>query len=96
MVHSTAEGDGLYELFTEKGILELPVDSGSLSIIPLELINEEKMEQAVRLGHIQKGKKADLNYEEGIFNITIDNMKFEINTLSLEEEKIRQKEGEKK
>lgn len=64
-MHCTAHGDGGY---TDGDGNEYGVDSGTIGIVPLELISN--MSEAIRLGHIHEfGFEIEPSYEDGVFNI---------------------------
>lgn len=82
LVHGTAYGDGYYDGY--------PVDSGTLSVIPAELIAEDKAKDALRLGKIFPGKEASVDWvgQTGAFIVGIKdpNCSFDIITGEYEED----------
>ena len=80
-VCSTAYGDGGYPLImasfaNDKYVGECGVDSGTLSIIPVELINEwNNMKEAERLGvFVDMKNDFRINAEDGNFSFGLYNM----------------------
>ena len=82
LVHGTAYGDGCYDGYF--------VDSGTLSVIPAELIAEDKAKDALRLGKIFPGKEASVDWvgQTGAFIVGIKdpNRSFDIITGEYEED----------
>lgn len=71
LVHGTAYGDGCYG---PNG--EYPVDSGTISVIPTSLIDEDKLHgYSMELGQIYSGEEATMNWvgQTGTFQIEIKN-----------------------
>lgn len=80
IVHSTAYGDGAY--FGTNGFT-YGVDSGTLAVVPIELISNTS---GVKSGTIEDSKTAKLEYNNGIFDIILDNSSFSIITSEEEDE----------
>lgn len=75
VVHRTAYGDGEYYGYDYPNQYAYPVDSGCLAVIPVELIDPNKMDQANELGHIFEGSKTGImSYKNGVFKIDFDNI----------------------
>lgn len=74
LAHGTAYGDGLY---TGTNGFDYGVDSGTLGIVPIELVEDES---GLQFGTIETSKTAWLDYNDGIFDITLDNKSFSIIT----------------
>lgn len=80
IVHGTAYGDGEY--FDGKGIA-YGVDSGTLAIIPIELIKETEIEPnegEYEYGRIVFGNKGSLEYVDGVFTFKVDAKEVVIDT----------------
>lgn len=80
LVHGTAYGDGSYQGSNGS---EYGVDSGTLAIIPMDLV--AKLD-GVQFGSVETSNTAWLDYNDGIFDITLDNGSFSIITSEDEEE----------
>ena len=73
IVHGTAYGDGEY--FDEQGY-SYGVDSGTIAVIPLELIKQDIegiAEGEFEYGRVILGNEASLDYKDGKFYVVIDN-----------------------
>ena len=84
-VYGTAYGDGTYMSSDYK--YTFSVDAGVIGVIPLELIKEEKFEDASDLGLVVTGHLSiDFSCTDGFYEISIENMEnntkeyFEIDT----------------
>lgn len=74
VVHGTKYGDGEYYGYNYPNDYPFPVDSGTLAIIPVEMIDPEKENKSNELGHIFSGSKEGmLSYKDGVFKIDFDN-----------------------
>ena len=73
-VHRTAWGDGCYE--GSNGFY-YGVDSGTLAVIPKELVAKKDGEQ---FGTYHKSTNGEIEYENGVFHIEFDNEILEIDT----------------
>ena len=80
LVHGTAYGDGSYQGSNGS---EYGVDSGTLAIIPMDLV--AKLD-GVQFGSVETSNTAWLDYNNGTFDITLDNGSFSIITSEDEEE----------
>ena len=80
LVHGTAYGDGSYQ---GTNGAEYGVDSGTLAIIPMDLV--AKLD-GVQFGSVEASKTAWLDYNDGTFDITLDNGSFSIITSEEDEE----------
>ena len=80
LVHGTAYGDGNYQ---GTNGAEYGVDSGTLAVIPMDLV--AKLD-GVQFGSVEASKTAWLDYNNGTFDITLDNGSFSIITSEDEEE----------
>lgn len=80
LVHGTAYGDGSYQGSNGS---EYGVDSGTLAIIPMDLV--AKLD-GVQFGSVETSNTAWLDYNDGTFDITLDNGSFSIITSEDEEE----------
>lgn len=80
LVHGTAYGDGSYQ---GTNGAEYGVDSGTLAIIPMDLV--AKLD-GVQFGSVEASNTAWLDYNNGTFDITLDNGSFSIITSEEEEE----------
>lgn len=80
LVHGTAYGDGGYQ---GTNGAEYGVDSGTLAVIPMDLV--AKLD-GVQFGSVETSKTAWLDYNNGTFDITLDNGSFSIITSEEEEE----------
>ena len=80
LVHGTAYGDGSYQ---GTNGTEYGVDSGTLAIIPMDLIAKT---DGVQFGSVETSKTAWLDYNDGNFDITLDNKAFTIETGDYEED----------
>ena len=84
IVHGTAYGDGEY--FSNINGVSFGVDSGTLAVIPLELVSQIDVnldvipEGEFENGYIIKGDTASLEYDKGIFTFKIDEKTIEIYT----------------
>lgn len=74
IVHGTAYGDGAYE---GSNGFTYGVDSGTLAVIPIELVSKE---DGVSLGTIETGNKVEFDYIEGTFKFDIDGKTIKIDT----------------
>lgn len=74
VVHRTAFGDGEFYGFNYPHQYTYGVDSGSLAIIPVELLDPSKGDPN-DLGHVFEGsKEAMMSYKEGVFKVDFDNI----------------------
>ena len=80
LVHGTAYGDGEY---TGTNGFDYGVDSGTLGIVPIELVEKE---DGLQFGTVETSKTAWLDYNDGNFDITLDNQSFSIETGDYEED----------
>lgn len=72
LVHGTQFGDGVYP---DQFGNTYPVDAGVIGVVPYELIDPSKLQEAYRLGQIVNGNAATLDYDRGSIIITITNDK---------------------
>ena len=80
LVHGTAYGDGSYQ---GTNGTEYGVDSGTLAVIPMDLIAKT---DGVQFGSVETSNTAWLDYNDGNFDITLDNKAFTIETGDYEED----------
>lgn len=80
LVHRTAYGDGSYQ---GTNGAEYGVDSGTLAIIPMDLVAKT---DGVQFGSVETSNTAWLDYNDGTFDITLDNGSFSIITSEEDEE----------
>lgn len=80
LVHGTAYGDGSYQ---GTNGTEYGVDSGTLAVIPMDLVAKT---DGVQFGTVETSNTAWLDYNDGTFDITLDNGSFSIITSEEEEE----------
>lgn len=80
LVHGTAYGDGSYP--SSNGF-DYGVDSGTLAVIPMDLV--AKLD-GVQFGTVETSNTAWLDYNDGTFDITLDNKSFSIETGDFEDD----------
>lgn len=74
VVHGTKYGDGEYYGYNYPNNYSFPVDSGTLAIIPIEMIDPKKKDRSNELGHIfSESREGMLSYRDGVFKIDFDN-----------------------
>ena len=73
-VHGTAYGDGCYE--GSNGFMYC-VDSGTIAVIPKELVVKE---DGIDSGSLHKSTSGKIEYDNGVFRIEFDNETLEIDT----------------
>ena len=73
-VHGTAYGDGCYE--GSNGFMYC-VDSGTIAVIPKELVVKE---DGIDSGSLHKSTNGEIEYDNGVFRIEFDNETLEIDT----------------
>lgn len=73
-VHGTAYGDGCYE--GSNGFMYC-VDSGTIAVIPKELVVKE---DGIDSGSLHKSTNGEIEYDNGVFRIEFDNEILEIDT----------------
>ena len=74
LVHGTAYGDGCYE---GTNGFEYGVDSGTLAVIPMDLVAKT---DGVEFGTVEASSTAWLDYNDGEFDITLDDQSIQIQT----------------
>ena len=79
LVHGTAYGDGCYP----GNGFNYGVDSGTLAVIPMELVAKT---DGIQFGTVETSNTAWLDYNDGTFDITLDNGAFSIETSETEDD----------
>ena len=73
LVHGTAHGDGVYDTSTGA---TCGVDSGTIAVVPLELVNQEYDDSSVCINWEDKPGDVELDYDNGTFIFTLNDEEF--------------------